>query len=213
MWWMATAALGAEPVWGVGGHVSTWFLPGAYPLAFPPKIATYDFDQDEQDLPDDVTGDGVPDATTLERVRGDFRFGLDGYYWLGRDWRLGVTTNLGLGARFTDASLTFVFDRSVDLDRGILTFGGGLGFEETWWRGADPDERLVLPSYPLRLQVGTVLPVSDFVGIVGGLHGQMCIPSRHLYYDVAGAERDVSGVPFTYVALALELGVVYGQLR
>ena len=29
---------GFDPVWSLGGHVGTNFLPGAYPLGFPPKI-------------------------------------------------------------------------------------------------------------------------------------------------------------------------------
>jgi hypothetical protein len=214
MWaWFAGVAFAGDPVFGVGGHLGTYFLPGPYPFAFPPKIATYDFDKDGEGLADDVTGDGVPDATTLEAVRADVGFGADGFYWVGRDWRLGMVTNVDLGRRFTDATLLFQVDRSWDLDRGLLSFGGGLGFGYTRWIGADPDERLVLPSYPVRLQVGTVLPASDFVGIFGQLFGQMDIPSRHAYWDVTGAEREVSGIPFTYVTLGLQAGVLLGQFR
>ncbi|MEQ1566291.1 MAG: hypothetical protein ABMA64_11685 [Myxococcota bacterium] len=214
MWMLlANAAMAADPVWGVGGHVGTKFIPGAYPLAFPPKITSYDFDEDAEGLADNVDGQPGADATTLDKVRADFAFGATGHYWLGHDWRLGMTGDLDFGTRFRDVALVITFDRSIDLERALLVVGGGLGFGDTVWRGEDEDERLHLPNYPLRAQVGTILPVSDFVGISGTLFGQMAIPGRHDYTDVGGNEQDIGGVPFTYTTLGIELGGVYGQLR
>jgi len=211
MWLLSTAAFAADPVWGVGGHFGTSFLPGSYPIAFPPKIATYDFDGDGE--ADDVTGDGKPDQTTLTKVGGDFGFGFDGEYWLGHSYRLGVTTNFDFGTRFSDVGATIVFDRTIGLDRATVFFGGGLGFGNTVWRGTDPDERLRLPNYPLRAEVGTVLPVNDWIGLTGTLFAQMGIPARHDFTDLAGHSEDISGIPFPYTSLGVAVGGLYGHIQ
>jgi hypothetical protein len=211
MWLLSAAAYAADPVWGAGLHVGTAFLPGAYPIRFPPKIESYDFDKSGQ--ADDVNGDGTLDATTLEKVRGDFAFGFDGYYWLGGSYRLGLTTNFDFGTRYSEVGGVVTFDRTIDLDRAYLLFGGGLGFANTVWRGTDEDERLRLPNYPLRVEAGTVLPVNDWIGLTGTLFAQMGIPSRHDYVDLTGTARDVAGIPPYYTSLGVQVGGIYGRVQ
>jgi len=211
MWLLSTAAFAADAVWGVGVHFGTAFLPGAYPITFPSKITSYDFNDNGK--PDDVNGDGKPDQTTLTRVGGDFGFGFDGEYWLGDAYRIGLNSNFDFGARYSDVDAIISFDRTIGLDRATVFFGGGIGFANTVWRGTDPDEKLRVPNYPFRAEMGTVLPVNDWIGLTGTLFLQMGVPSRHIYTDFTGTDRDISALPFGYTSLGIAIGGLYGHIQ
>ncbi len=200
---------GFDPVWSVGGHVGTSVLPGAYPLGFPPKISEYDFDEDDD--ADDVDGDGEPDATTLEKVRGDVLVGVEGFYWLNAGARLGVTLDLDVGSHFSQYQAIFLVDGTSDTGSLFVVYGGGAGFGQTSLTGTDPDEKLSLPNFPLRAEFGALIPATDQIGIEGRLFGQVNVPSRHAYTDIAGNEQDVGGVPFSYLLFGLQLGVAFGE--
>jgi hypothetical protein len=215
MWWMLvpTVAHALDPVWSVGGHVGTNFLPNAYPLGFPPKIRSYDFDEDEQGVADDVDGDGTPDATSIEKVTADVTLGIDAAYWAMGKHRLLLSANADVGGRYSEFSMLGLYNRCFDLQTLYVLAGGGFGFSSATWRGTDEDERLRLPNYPLRAEGGILLPVSDFLGLEGKLYAQMAIPARHHYTDIAGHEQDIAGVPFTYTTVGIQIGGVYGLLR
>ncbi|MEQ1505408.1 MAG: hypothetical protein ABMB14_24465 [Myxococcota bacterium] len=199
-----------DPKWGTGLHLGTNILPAGSPIAYPPKINTFDFDEDGE--ADDIDGDGEPDATTLDKVRGDLIIGADLYVWPTGGLRAGLTGNVDVGDRFSSVSILGILDKTVDLDAAYLLVGGGAGFSSNVWRG-DDEERLILPAYPLRAQIGALLPINDFLAVDGRIVGQMAVPVRHRYFDPTGAERDVSGVPFTYTTLGIELGFSYGLFR
>lgn len=214
MWfWIQAAALAGEPQFGVGGHVGTWFLPAAYPYAFPREVRDYDFEAAPDGAPDDVGGDGAPDHTTLSGARGDIGVGADVYTWMSRHVRFGVTTHAALAPGFTDLQAILVVDRTGKLGRAHSFVGGGIGFGTTSWRGGDPDERLRVPSYPARVEAGITFLPSDFVGIELRLIGQVLIPSNHWYTDVAGHAQSVSAPPTTYATAGLQLGLLAGRLR
>jgi len=201
--------IGFDPVWSLGGHLGSMILPGAYPLGFPPKINRYDFDGD--DLADDVDGDGIEDATTLEKVRGDVLFGAEGFYWLNAGARIGLTLDADLGDRFTHLQMLFLVDGTSDTGSLFVVYGGGAGFGKTAIRGEDADERLVIPNFPLRGEVGILIPATDQLGLEARLFGQMNVPSRHAYTDLAGNQQDVGGVPVSYITLGLQVGAAFGE--
>ncbi|MEQ1502509.1 MAG: hypothetical protein ABMB14_09765 [Myxococcota bacterium] len=203
------SASAIEPSWSLGAHLGTTLVPNGYPIAFPPKIRDYDFDEDGE--PDDVDGDGTPDATSLSRSYGDFLIGISGHRWVSFGGRLGLTANLDIGNRFTDVALIASYDQGIDLDTVLLLGGVGIGIASSSWRGQDTEERLRVPNYPLRLEAGVLGPINDTLAVEGLLFGQMAIPARHVYTDRSGAEVDVSGVPFTYLTLGLQVGVEFGS--
>jgi hypothetical protein len=209
---LAAPAMALAPNWGVGPHLGTTALPAGSPIAFPPKVGDYDFDGDG--LADDADGDGVADGTTLTRARGDLLLGAAGYVWTPSGvLRGGITADLGVAARFVQGSVLLTVDRSYDLDTAYVNVGGGLGFASARWRGTDRDERLRVPSYPLRVQASVLAPISDFIAVEGKLFAQLAVPLRHRYWDVAGVEQGVAGVPFSHLALGVEFGGLYGLFR
>lgn len=209
----ASNAFALDSKWTVGGYVGTTFIPGSYPIALPKRIRTYDFDDDGEGLPDDVDGDALPDATTLERVRTDGLLGISGSYWVIPGSRVSLQAQVGAGRRYLDLSTIALYHKTFDFQTLYALVGGGAGFSTTTLRGEDNDERLRLPGYPLRAEGGAIIPLNDYMGVEGKLFAQLSVPARHIYRDVAGQEQEVSGVPFTYATLGLQLGFVYGQLR
>jgi hypothetical protein len=197
------------PVWAAGLHGGTLALPNTYPVVFPPRIAQYDFDDDGQ--ADDVDGDGVADQTTLVRGRGDVVLGGELWYWVGGAGRVGLTGDLGLAQRQQRVAGLLQYQATWDTGAAMLLLGGGVGAGDLWLRGSDPDERLRVPHFPLRVTGGVIIPPTDFFAIEGRLFGQLDIPSRHVFTDLAGMERAVSGVPFYYGAVGVELAVCYGR--
>jgi hypothetical protein len=209
--WLVSVAQAADPQFGIGGHVGTWFLPAAYPYTFPKAIRNYDFDNKDEDNADDVDGDGEPDATTLSGARADVGVGVDAYTWLSRSTRFGITSHAALAPGFQDLSALFVLDYTAPLGDAQAFIGGGIGFGSTSWQGADKDERLWVPSYPARVESGMTFLLGDTFATELRLIGQILIPSRHVYTDIAGQEQDVSAWPLTYGAVGLQLGFLFGE--
>lgn len=204
--------LAADGGWSLGAQLGTRFVPNAYPVAFPPRVDAYDFDRDGT-TGDDVDGDGIPDATTLERVRGDVLLEIDATHGVPGLGRLGVAGTLDVGRRFTEAGLLFTLERTFDFQVTTLLAGGGVGFATATWRGGDEDERLHVPSYPFRAQGGVLVPVVDRFALQGRVFAQVAVPSSHTYVDLAGHEQEVSGMPLLYSTIGLQLGVSVSPSR
>ncbi len=202
-------ALAISPVWSAGVHLGSLAVPNTHPITFPTRIKTYDFDRD--DVPDDVDDDGFTDQSTLTLSRGDVIFGVEGWYWLNDGNRLGINTGFDLGERFTRAQLLAIYDATLDTGSMAVVLGGGLGFGTASWRGTDKDERLRVPSFPVRVEAGVMVPPTEYLAIEARLFGQMDIPTRHAYFDIAGNPQDVKGVAFSYAAIGFEIAVNYGQ--
>lgn len=192
--------------WGVGPHIGTNILPGAYPSGFPNKIAKYDFDGDG--TADDLDGDGTPDATTLEKVRGDFEIGADAYLWVNSASRVGLLSGIDLGSRFTDVRFLLNYDYLFDAGTLYPFVGGAVGAGSSTWRG-EGEERLRTPTYPLRAQAGVVIP-DGLLGYQARVYGQWNLPARHVYTAGDGSEQKVG--PGLYLMVGAELTVLFGDM-
>lgn len=210
--WIEATAAADEPVFGIGGHVGSWFLPAAFPYEFPKAIREYDFQESPDGQPDDVDGDGRPDRTTLTSARGDVGVGMDFYTWMDEHIRFGVTTHAALAPRFSDLQVVLVVERTGYLGRASSFIGGGIGFGTTSWQGKDEDERLRLPSYPLRADAGITFLVNESVGVELRLIGQVLIPSNHWYTDLAGNAQTITAPPTYYATAGIQLGFLVGRL-
>lgn len=187
------AAHAAPPRWGVGPHLGTTALPAGSPIALP------------RDLPAD---------STLGKAHVDLLLGAGGYVWTpGGALRGGVLGDVDLAARFVRGQILLTVERSFDLDSAMVNVGGGFGFSSARWRGTDADERLRVPSYPVRIQGGVVAPISDFIAVEGRLFGTLDVPLRHRYWGPTGAESEVAGVPFSYFVVGIEVAGLYGLFR
>ncbi|MEZ4237321.1 MAG: hypothetical protein R3F59_14455 [Myxococcota bacterium] len=187
------AASALAPRWGVGPQLGTSVLPSGYPIAFPPAL---------------------DDATTLSKVRPDLSLGAVGYVWVPSGvMRGGISADVDLGPRFVQSQIIGTVERSFDLDAAYVDVGGGMGFSSATWRGTDPDERLRVPSYPVRLQLGVVTPISDFIALEGRLYTQVAFPLRHTYTDPTGTPQDLHGAPLAYTSFGIELSALYGLFR
>lgn len=205
---IATAAFAAkgkgnagEPQWGVGGHVGTWAIPGQYPSVLP-KV--------------DPDGDGTNEAMqSIDKVRGDVILGVEGWFWVDDRVRLGLLPGLDLGTRYTDAHALLMGD-VVFLDGDQLDgFGGlGLGVGTATFKGEQGDEKLVVPQYPLRAELGAMLVPTKYLAPQLRLVGQWNVPSSHRYATPGGDELDRKQVGTgLYLNLGVELSVLYGHFK
>ena len=210
---LASPALALDPQWSVGGQIGTHVLPVASPIAFPAKVQSYDFDEDAESLPDDVSGDGILDASTLQKVSADLLLAADASFWVTGGSRLVLLGDLDVGRRYRAFGLYGLYHRTIDLGAAYALLGGGAGYRNAVWYGEDSDEILKVPCYPVRVEGGLMLLVSDFLGIEAEAFLDIPIPLRHTYRDIAGQERDISGIPFSMTAVGLRVGATYGQLR
>jgi hypothetical protein len=169
---LAATAMAKDPQWGAGVHLGTWAIPGQYPSSLP-KV--------------DPEGDGTKVAmTSVDKVRGDFLFGVEGWFWVDDAFRLGLLPGVDVGSKFGAASSTF--------------------------RGTQGEEKLVVPNYPLRANIGAMLTPTEFLAPQLRLIGQWNIPSSHRYTTVDGTELDKKQVGTgVYVNVGIELSVLYGN--
>lgn len=207
--WMLALATAAEakpkpakkPEWGVGGHIGTWAIPNEYPSVLP-KV--------------DLDGDGSKVAMPgVERVRGDFLFGAEAWYWVDKPFRLGVLPGLDVGSNFTDPHLILAGDYVFVNDEQLDVFAGaGLGAGVQSFKGANGDERLTVPYYPLRADLGAMFAPTDFLAPQLRLMGQWNIPSSQRYTTTNGVALDKKDIGTgLYFNVGIELSVLYGRFH
>jgi hypothetical protein len=148
-WSPAAQAGNSTYMFGFGPRVGTIVIPGGYPASFP------SFDQLDEN--GDETGEKVKigEDTTIEKVRGDLVLGMEGLYWADKTNRLAATAGLGLGSGYNDAHLILKYDKMQAMDALDVFVGGGVGVGVANFRG-DLDERLRVPYYPIRGEVGAI---------------------------------------------------------
>jgi hypothetical protein len=196
---LAATAMAKDPQWGAGVHLGTWAIPGQYPSSLP-KV--------------DPEGDGTKVAmTSVDKVRGDFLFGVEGWFWVDDAFRLGLLPGVDVGSKFTDVHAIlagdFVFVNGDQLD---VFAGAGVGAASSTFRGTQGEEKLVVPNYPLRANIGAMLTPTEFLAPQLRLIGQWNIPSSHRYTTVDGTELDKKQVGTgVYVNVGIELSVLYGN--
>jgi hypothetical protein len=136
-------------MYGFGPRVGTIVSPGGYPASFPSF--------DEVDENGDETGEKVKpeDSTSIEKVRGDLSLGLEGLYWADKSNRLAGTVGVGLGSGYQDAHLILKYDKMQAMDALDTFVGAGVGVGVANFRG-DEDQRLRVPYYPIRGEVGAI---------------------------------------------------------
>lgn len=193
----------ATYMYGIGPRVGTVVLPGGYPANFPSF--------DEVDADGEETGEKIKvgEDTTIEKVRGDIVLGLEGLYWADATNRLGAIGGFGLGSGYHDANLLLKYDRMSDLDALDLFVGGGLGVGVASWTGEE-DERLRVPYYPLRGEVGALFRQGGFA-IQGLIFLNLNIPGRQtLTLSDGSAYESGFGWAF-YPQVGVELSVLFGD--
>jgi hypothetical protein len=201
VWLVAASAMAKDPSWGVGGHVGTWMIPGEYPSSLP-KV--------------DLNGDGSKFAmASIDKVRGDFLFGVEGWFWVDEQVRLGLVPGVNVGSGFTDVHAILAADYVfVDGDQLDVFAGGGVGAGSSTFRGDQGEERLVVPNYPLRAELGALFAPTDYLAPQLRVIGQWNVPSSHRYTSPSGIELDKKDVGTgVYVNLGIELSVLYGKFH
>jgi hypothetical protein len=185
----------AEDLWAVGVRLGTSVIPGRYPATFPNDI-------DE-------------DTTTLERVGGDLRIGIDAFYGIDTKNRVGGGVGTGFGTRFNDLWFTFGYGRVFVLENNFELVGHlESGYGSMTFEGTDEDERLRVPYFPIRARLmADLLNESQLYGF--GLTVGGAVPSRHVYTDPNGDEQEVkSAVSFgNYFFVGLEVQAMFGNVE
>ena len=183
-----SAHAGSTYMWGVGGYAGSAIWP-PYPLNFP---------------------NWLPDDTSLEKVDGDFRIGLEGLYYLNKSGRIGLAMGVGTGKNFKDAN--FIAKYAVISDMGSLdgVAGVGLGVGSHSWSG-DESEELKVPYFPLRGEAGLMYrheKNKNGFGIEPSLFVQLNLQSNSTYTDVdgnstAGSAMGDDGSSLAFLGLGL----------
>ena len=221
---LSSTASAAPHMWGIGPRIGTTFLPNAVPaINFPPRIENYNFiegddpragdpnaEQGEQDR--DLDASGAPRFTSLERVRFDVTYGVDGFYAIDANNRIGGMIGFGSGRRFFDAKFAFTYDRVLVMRPNFSLVGGlGLGFGQLRFAGLDPEESLRVPYYPLRGRLQA--QILDKVRLYGlGLNAELGIPSNTFYTDLDGNAQDVSYFNVARnITVSADLQIMFGD--
>lgn len=238
--WLATVWVAAssgvaragdlEPyMWGVGVNLGTVVVPGQYPLAFPSKINNYDFiengpragNEDANDPNRDLDQDGKPRFTSLERVKGDVRFGIDGFYGIDKENRVGASAGINTGGGYSDMFFMLNYDRVLITNNPFLVMGGlGVGAGSMTFKGHDEtidgyqNELLKVPYFPLKGRLSGQFH-TDTLSFGPTAFVQVGIPSNHFYTDLDGKEQQLSS-PFNfvnYLAGGIEFEFQYGDFK
>ena len=192
-------------MWGVGPRIGTTVLPGRYPAVFAPKIKNYDLDGDDER---DVNDEDEEIFTSLERVKFDVIFGVDGVYYATKHTRLAATVGMDIGKRFTDGHFIARYNYVGSTGAIDFLFGGGLGFGLQGFRGEIKAEKLKISYYPLRVE-GSALVRDNTRGYQATIFAQYNIPGSHAYFAQDGEQYKVgSGV---YLFMGVELSVFFGD--
>ncbi len=136
-------------MFGFGPRLGTIVVPGGYPASFP------SFDEVNQAGEESGEKIKISEDTTIEKVRGDAVIGIEGLYWADKTNRLAATAGLGLGSGYKDAHLILKYDKMYNLDALDTFVGGGVGVGVANFSG-ELDERLRVPYYPIRGEVGAI---------------------------------------------------------
>jgi hypothetical protein len=219
--------------WGIGVKVGTSFIPGLYPSAFPSKIANYDFI--DEDDPSGLGGDpdsddpkrdlesvgGAQRFSSLARVGADARLGAEGFYGIDERNRLGGGIGVGLGKQYLDFWGTLNYDRVLTKEGKFALVGGAqIGYGSATFSGDDtvvggPNERLLMPYYPVRVRgEAQFRGNTNMVGV--GLFLQDAIPARAQYTDLDGVVQDNVAGFGNFVrnfSLGIELDVQFGDFK
>jgi hypothetical protein len=221
---LASPAAAADgDMWGIGGQLGTMAFPGAYPALWPSRINNYDVDGDGET---EVGPAGNEQSTTLEKVRGDFLIGAQGYYWIDRAARVGGYANYDSGTGFSNAELVLKYDQRIvgaAQDTFGIYVGGGLGFGSTTFKGLDANgevdtsetaEKLVINHFPARVELTPFIKLNNEWALQPKLWGGLNIPSGHRW-SVDGEEvaDPVQGTLFNYIAIGIDFGVMYGDFK
>ncbi len=227
-WAGPALADGIEPwMWGIGANLGTVAVPGQYPLAFPSKINNYDFidsgpraGDDNSDEPKrDLDANGNPRFTSLQRVKGDVRFGIDGFYGIDKDNRIGASAFYAGGGGYSDMSLLLNYDRVLVNEKPFWVLGGlGLGVGTQTFKGTDEtiqgfeNELLKVPYFPIKGRVAGHFH-TDNLAFGPSAFVQVGIPSNHFYTDLQGKEQTIqSPLNFVnYLAGGIQFEFQYGD--
>ncbi|MFT5453969.1 MAG: hypothetical protein ACI9K2_000445 [Myxococcota bacterium] len=103
-------------MWGVGGHIGGRVIPFAYPVAFPKEVRQ------------------TP-GYSLEKVRTNFNFGVDGMVYIDNSSRAFIEGNLDFAKGYSDAN--FLLGYEVVLVKGTIDViaGGGVGIGGMGFKG------------------------------------------------------------------------------
>lgn len=233
--WMLTTAGEAragdlEPyMWGIGVNLGTVVVPGQYPLSFPSKINNYNFieqgpragNENGNDPNRDLDADGKPRFTSLERVKGDVRFGVDGFYGIDKDNRVGASAGLATGGGYSDMFFLLHYDRVLVVEKPFLVMGGlGVGAGSMTFKGHDDtiqgyqNELLKVPYFPLKARLSGQFH-TDTISLGPTAFVQVGIPSNHFYTDLDGKDQALSS-PFNfvnYLAGGIQFDFQYGDFK
>ena len=210
--WIPTVHAGSSHyMYGAGPRIGTIVIPGGYPASFP----TFD----ELDENGDETGNKVKIAndTTIEKVRGDVMLGIEGLYWADKTNRLAASGGFGLGNNYKDAHLILKYAKVSNMDALDVFIGGGVGVGVGNWRGED-SERLRVPYYPLRLEVGALTRQKSWA-VQGLFFLNVNVPGRQtLTLDQVAADGSTyeqeyeSGFGWSfYPQIGVELQLLFGD--
>lgn len=185
-------------MWGVGPRIGTNFLPGAYPSAFPKKVAEEYVDGTE-DLEDPTP--------VIQKVRGDVLFGFEAQYYIDGGSRLGMVGGFDVGRRYFDAHVVAKYNRVIQSASVDFLFGGGAGFGTQRWKG-EGEGSLRVPYFPLRAEVSGMVR-ADWLAFQLTPFFQYNLQANHFFKDDTGADVDVGGG--FYATTGLEFSVMFGD--
>lgn len=223
---VTTAAHADETyMWGVGGHISTFVVPGKYPITFPDQVDKYNFIDEEEEFggdPDsdepkrDLDADGDPLFHTLERVKTDVHVGGDFVYYLDGENRIGLSGEVGSGTRYFDMNVMGRYDHVyTSIDEFELLIGGGIGVGAMTFKGTTSPEKLAVSYFPLRAQAAGLYRAKT-AAFQLALYGQSNVPSNQTYTKADGTEVDSVGTAFSvfsYLSLGLEFTAMFGDFK
>lgn len=220
-------AQAAEPyMWGAGGHIATFVVPGKYPMAFPTKVENYNFIEEGPQAGDeslkgaekkrDLDANGKPLYHTLERVKTDIRVGGDFVYYLSGENRIGAALDLGFGKQYLDGNVMARYDRVLNSFNEFDILGGlGLGVGSMTFRGSNENEKLRVSYFPARGHVGAAYR-TDTMSIQASLFLRLAIPSNQVYVTADGTEHEGVGSPVSFAshpAIGVELTALFGDFK
>lgn len=227
-------------MWGVGPRIGTMVIPGKYPITFPTSVERFDFLDNGNNAtcnpnsndPDhffengdpmcenerrDVDDDGIPRYHTLNEVRGDLNLGGDFVFYLNKGVRFGAMTQVGFGLgegkRWFDISVMPKVDKILLEDQVDIYAGGGIGFGYQKFGGTTSTEKLKIPYFPLRVELGAMAR-TDTAAFQLGIYGQSSVPGNQVYVTSDGTSHESVGTPlalFSYLSAGLEFTTYFGD--